>query len=148
MRLLIFLYPWLELFSLIQLGVETSALFAIAWVVVTLLLGGALLRRVGKAGLQRLREAQQTGVLRQHIFLDEMAMAGAGLLLIVPGLISDFLAIIVLSGPPRRALARLLGLTMTYTGARSATERNNDYTIEGSFEVVDDDSDPDRPRLG
>ena len=52
MRLLIFAYPWLELLSLIQLGVETSALTAIAWVMVMMLLGGALLRRVGTAGIR------------------------------------------------------------------------------------------------
>ena len=39
MRLFILLLPWLELFTLIQLGIETSALTAIAYVLGTLVLG-------------------------------------------------------------------------------------------------------------
>ena len=59
MRWLFFLYPWLELFSLIQLGVETSALFAMTWVLAMMLAGVLLLRRVGMANINRLRAAQQ-----------------------------------------------------------------------------------------
>ena len=40
MRLFIILLPWLELFSLIQLGIKTSALFALGYVLLTLLLVG------------------------------------------------------------------------------------------------------------
>lgn len=138
MRLLIFAYPWLELLSLIQLGVETSALTAIAWVMVMMLLGGALLRRVGTAGIQRLRQAQQTGILQQHLLVDDMAMAFAGILFIVPGLLSDFFAVVVLVGPLRRALARLLGLHNALAPEQSAGHSRDNVTLEGSFEVVDD----------
>ena len=39
MRLLLLLYPWLELLSLIQLGVETSVLFVMLWVIGMFLMG-------------------------------------------------------------------------------------------------------------
>lgn len=138
MRLLIFAYPWLELLSLIQLGVETSALTAIAWVMAMMLLGSALLRRVGTAGIQRLRQAQQTGILQQHLLVDDMAMAFAGILLIIPGLLSDFFAVVVLVGPLRRALARLLGLQNALAPEQNAGRSRDNVTLEGSFEVVDD----------
>jgi len=48
MRLFILLLPWLELFTLIELGIRTSALTALAWVLATLLLGLALLQRQGR----------------------------------------------------------------------------------------------------
>ncbi len=50
MRLLILLLPWLELFSLIKLGVETSALTALLYVFVTLSnsLCGTFITRVAK----------------------------------------------------------------------------------------------------
>jgi UPF0716 protein FxsA len=138
MRLLIFAYPWLELLSLIQLGVETSALTAVAWVMAMMLLGGALLRRVGTAGIQRLRQAQQTGILQQHLLVDDMAMAFAGILFIVPGLLSDFFAVVVLVGPLRRVLARLLGLQNALSPEQKAGHSRDNVTLEGSFEVVDD----------
>lgn len=140
MRLLIFAYPWLELLSLIQLGVETSALTAIAWVMAMMLLGGALIRRVGTAGIQRLRQAQQTGILQQHLLVDDMAMAFSAILLIVPGLVSDFFAVVVLIGPLRRALARLLGLSNTLSNTEPARAANARVTVEGSYEVVDDNA--------
>lgn len=138
MRLLIFAYPWLELLSLIQLGIETSALTAVAWVMAMMLLGGALLRRVGTAGIQRLRQAQQTGILQQHLLVDDMAMAFAGILLIVPGLLSDFFALVVLIGPLRRVLARLLGLQNALSPEQRAGNSRDNVTLEGSYEVVDD----------
>ncbi len=108
MRLLIVLYPWLELLSIIQLGVETSALFAILWVVGMFFLGTALLRQVGMASLERLREAQRSGGLQQTFFVDDLAVCIAAVLLMIPGLLSDFFAVVVLIGPLRRRLARLV----------------------------------------
>ena len=108
MRLLIVLYPWLELLSIIQLGVETSALFAILWVVGMFFLGTALLRHVGMASLARLREAQRSGGLQQTFFVDDLALCIAAVLLMIPGLLSDFFAVVVLVGPLRRRLARLV----------------------------------------
>ena len=45
MRFFFMLLPWLELFTLIQLGIETSALTAIFYVLATLTLGVLVLRR-------------------------------------------------------------------------------------------------------
>ena len=108
MRLFILFYPWLELLSLIQLGVETSALTALLWVGIMVLLGIAMIRHVGIASMDRLRAAQKSGVLHQNLLIDDMAMVVAGLLFIVPGLLSDFFAIVVLIGPLRRMLASML----------------------------------------
>ena len=47
MRLILMLLPWLELFTLIQLGIETRALTAIAYVLGTLALGLLGLQRQG-----------------------------------------------------------------------------------------------------
>jgi len=105
MRWLLLLYPWLELLSLIQLGVETTALIALGWVIAMVGLGATMLRRVGTASIARLREAQRGGSLQQHLFIDDMAVVVAALLLIIPGLLSDFFAIVVLIGPLRRGLA-------------------------------------------
>jgi UPF0716 protein FxsA len=106
MRLILLLYPWLELLSLIQLGIEAGALVAIAWVLGMFMLGSVMLRHVGMTAVMRLREAQRNGVLQQTLFVDDFAVAFAGLLLMIPGLLSDFFALLVLVGPLRRGLAR------------------------------------------
>ena len=118
MRLLLLFYPWLELLSLIQLGIETRAIVPLLWVLAMFMLGAALLKRVGTASVLRLREAQQSGVLQQSLFVDDLAVAVAALLLMIPGLLSDFFAVVVLIGPLRRFLARLfLGKVVSQAGA-------------------------------
>ena len=129
MRLLLLFYPWLELLSLIQLGIETSAMVPLLWVLSMFMLGAALIKRVGTASVLRLREAQQSGVLQQSLFLDDVAVAVAALLLMIPGLISDFFAIVVLIGPLRRFLARLL--TGKLGSQSSASGRHNSASTPG-----------------
>jgi UPF0716 protein FxsA len=152
MRLLLLLYPWLELWSLIQLGVETNALVPLLWVFAGFVVGGALLRRVGMSGVQQLRAAQQGRVLHQQLLVDDMATALAALLLIVPGLLSDVLALIVLLGPLRRTLVRWLSLRTPdgYTSPQQPhgpqqregpprSERHINVTLEGEYRRLDDD---------
>ena len=129
MRLLLLFYPWLELLSLIQLGIETSAMVPLLWVLAMFMLGAALIKRVGTASVLRLREAQQSGVLQQSLFLDDVAVAVAALFLMIPGLISDFFAIVVLIGPLRRFLARLL--TGKLASQSSAPGRHNSSSTPG-----------------
>jgi len=139
MRLFIILLPWLELFSLIQLGIKTSALFALGYVLLTLLLGIALLQRQGRGMVERLRQSQQGRVVGPQLLLDDMALGLAGLLLMIPGLISDLAAVIVVIGPLRRRLARwLLGpQPEPYAPERDPAGH---VTIEGQYRRVDDDN--------
>lgn len=146
MRFLLLLYPWLELLSLIQLGIETSALTALAWVAAMIVLGSVLLRRVGLANLNRLREAQQGRVVPapQQLLLRDMAVTVAALLLIIPGLVSDVLAVVFLIGPLRRLLGRGLGVRVAADATASASGSRTDggpVTLEGEYRRVDDPRD-------
>lgn len=137
MRFFLMLLPWLELLTLIQLGVETSALTALAYVFATFVLGVLLLQRQGMDMFQRLRDSQQGGIVGPALLLDDMAVGVAALLLLFPGLISDFAAIIVLIGPLRRRLSRW------WTGPqpepyRPDRDQDSHTTIEGSYRRVDD----------
>ena len=127
------IYPWLELFSLLQLGAQTSALTARGWVVVAFFLGGALSNRAGNASTQRLREAQSGGVLYEQVLVDDLAWVFAGLLLIIPGLMSDLLAVVLLIRPLRRWLADRL---KSRPAAQNQAPRP--VTLEGDFTRVDD----------
>jgi UPF0716 protein FxsA len=138
MRFLIMLLPWVELFTLIQLGIETSALTAILYVLATFLLGLAVLRRQGKGMFERLRRAQDGSVIGPQLLVDDVAVGLAGLLLLFPGLISDVAALVVLVGPLRRRLARVIGgpEPEPYRPERDTTSQ---VTLEGQYRRVDPD---------
>lgn len=138
MRLFFLLLPWLELFTLIQLGIETSALTAVFYVLATLVLGLFVLRRQGMQMLERLQGVQQGRVLGSDLLVDDMAMGLAGVLLMFPGMISDFAALVVMIGPLRRRLAGALGASQPEP---YAPQRDNDseFTIEGQYTRVDED---------
>ena len=138
MRFAIMLLPWLELFTLIQLGIKTSVLTALAYVFITLVLGVAILQRQGRGMFEQLRQAQNGSIIGPQLLFDDMAMGFAGLLLIIPGMITDFVALIVMIGPLRRRLVRaVLGpQPEPYVSER---DTGSHETIEGDFRHVDDE---------
>ena len=138
MRFFIMLLPWLELFTLIQLGIETSALAVLGYVMVTFFLGMAILQRQGQGMFERLRASQQGKLVGPQLLLDDMALGLAGVLLMIPGLISDFAALIVVIGPLRRRLAVWL---MGPQPEPYVPERDPEaqVTIEGQYRRVDDE---------
>ena len=138
MRFFIMLLPWLELFTLIQLGIETSALAVLGYVMVTLFLGMAILRRQGQGMFERLRASQQGKLVGPQLLLDDMALGLAGVLLMIPGLISDFAALIVVIGPLRRRLAVwIMGpQPEPYVPERDPQAQ---VTIEGQYRRVDEE---------
>ena len=137
MRFLVMLLPWLELFTLIQLGIETSALTVILYVLATLMLGVLVLRRQGLQMIERLRDVQHGKVLGSQLLVDDMAMGLAGMLLMFPGMISDAAALVVMIGPLRRRLVTLLGGPQVepYAPQRDV---DVDTTIEGQFTRIDE----------
>jgi UPF0716 protein FxsA len=136
MRFFIMLLPWLELATLIQLGIETSALTALFYVFLTFVAGIAILRYQGMEMFTRLRETQEGRIFGQQLFLDDMAVGLAGLLLLIPGLISDVAAILVLIGPLRRRLVHWFGGPQPepYVPERDHSEH---IVIEGNFTEVE-----------
>ena len=138
MRLFIFLLPWLELFTLIELGIKTSAITALGYVLLTGVLGMAVLQRQGQGMFERLRQSQQGRLVGPQLLLDDMALGLAGVLLMIPGMISDLAALIVVIGPLRRRLARWL---LGPQAEPYAPERDpaGEVTIEGQFRRLDDE---------
>jgi len=159
MKWLLFLYPWLELWSLIELGSQTSATTAMLWVLGAGVLGIALFRLAGRQTLVHLQQAQREGALSEQLLMGNVARLVAGVLLIVPGLISDALAVVVLIAPLRVLLAKLLvggsvntqdghyqgqaGSSGFQTASRNSRFENDGVTLEGEFEPVS--TEPDGP---
>jgi UPF0716 protein FxsA len=162
MRWIFLLLPWIELYSLIQLGGRIGGLSAVLYVFLTLILGLSIVRLQGMEIIARLREAQQGGVLTERLLADDLAVGLAGVLLMVPGLITDLMAALVLVGPLWR---RLTGQTRAAKpqapgygpNPGSNPDPNSDFnaaqrrpfdnqsgqkrsdTIEGEYRRLDDD---------
>ncbi len=148
------LFPFFELWTLIELGAATSPLLAIGWVVLGIVLGMSMIRR---QGLNMIRQAQRDaaqqsaagGFITPRFLGDDLAVVTAGFLLMVPGLVTDTLALIVLVGPLRRGL---LGIAparyrsqATFRAEYRAHSTGSDpqsssdpVTLEGDFQRVED----------
>ena len=136
------LLPWFELFTLISLGAEIGALATLAYVFLTFVLGLGIVRLQGMEILSRLRAAQNGPVVVGQMLGDELAVGFAGLLLLIPGLFTDALALLVLFGPLRRRLQRVF----TGSGDRREPPSRDPYgsrshhaeTFDGEFRRLDD----------
>lgn len=148
MRLLLVLFvicPLLELWLLLKVGAWLGALPVVALIVASALLGVALLR---SAGWQTLALAQSQ--LRQRVsplpaLLDGFAMAVAGVLLVLPGLLSDGVAALLLIGPLRRWLLRRWRPAMV--GPVAGGSAPGPVIIDGDY-VVERNGSVERDRSG
>ena len=146
---LFLLLPWIELWTLIELGSEIGGLSAVLYVFATLVLGLSLLRRQGLAMARKMQQEYGGRFIGPQLLMDDMAIVSCGLLLMVPGLITDILGLLCLVGPLRR---RLLGLISGNSDARyshtggdsphrhAGAPRNpkSGDTLEGEFKRLDD----------
>ncbi len=137
MRFLVILFPWLELATLIQLGIETSAITALAWVFLTFVLGVLLLQQQGQGLLRQLQHGRTLG---PELLVDEMALGFSGLLLMIPGLLTDALALLVMIGPLRRRIVGLWRPGSTRPD-QSGADVQQPHTIEGEYRRVDSPED-------
>lgn len=112
MRLLLVLFifcPLLELWLLVKLGAAIGALPVVALVVLSALLGLAVLRGAGwqAFSLAQLRLRQRESPM--PALVEGFLLTLAGILLVLPGLLSDAVALLLLIGPLRRLLSRRWG---------------------------------------
>ena len=131
------MYPWLELWSLIQLGIETSPGLALMWVLGALVMGSALMRWAGRSSLQRLAQASAGGTLPEQLLLADFALILSGLLLAIPGLVSDLLAVPILIKPLRHLAARVLASRVAASTFHTGANGRQEDIIEGEFSVTE-----------
>jgi UPF0716 protein FxsA len=103
--LLLLIAAIVELTVLIVVGHAIGILATIGLLILASLLGAALLRREGTRTLRALIEALRTRNPPHRELLDGMLIAAAGVLIILPGFVSDVLGLLLLL-PPTRALVR------------------------------------------
>jgi UPF0716 protein FxsA len=103
--LVLFAATIVELTVLIAVGHAIGFLATIGLLILMSLVGAALLRHEGRRTLAAFVEALRTRRPPQRELLDGMLIAAAGVLIVLPGFVSDVLGLFLLL-PPTRALVR------------------------------------------
>jgi UPF0716 protein FxsA len=136
--LLFALLPLIDLYVLVQIGGQIGFLPTLLGVIVVGAVGAALARREGFRVLREWQSALAEGRIPDEGVLGGALVLAGGVLLVAPGVLSDFLGLALLFPPTRRLVAEAI---------RRRLERS---IAEGSVRVYGAPgvSDPFGPRAG
>jgi UPF0716 protein FxsA len=106
--LLFTLVPLVELYILIKIGGYLGALPTVALVVLTALLGFVLARFEGLRKLEQIRQSLAQGIVPAEEMVDGVLIFVGGILLIIPGVLTDLFALVLLIPYSRTIFKRWL----------------------------------------
>ncbi len=141
--------PIAEIAGFVEIGGRIGLLATLSWLFLAAVAGIAVIRLQGLATALRLREALARDELPARALFDGACLAVAGFLLLIPGFVSDAIAILLLLPPLRGLLFRLIAgriaahVSMTRAGGPAPGRRG--VVIEGEFSEVDPEPDPEGP---
>jgi UPF0716 protein FxsA len=139
---LILLLPVLEIAGFVVIGGKIGLGPTLLWMLVAAVGGIALIRQGGLNAVTKLQSAVAEGREPGHTLIDGAAIVIAGLLLVVPGFASDFLAFILLLPWTRDFLLRRAARHFETRVYRSGPAKARTTVIEGEFEVVTAEANP------
>ncbi len=115
--LIIFIFiPLTEMVLLFEVADRIGGLTTLGLVVLTAVIGLAILKRQGLSTIMRANQRLQSGELPAQEIIEGMLLAGAGALLLTPGFITDTLGFVLLTGPLRRPIAQhIIGMNVVST---------------------------------
>lgn len=128
-------FPLTELALLIFVGQAIGVLSTLGLVILTAVVGIALLQRQGYAALASARRKMEAGRLPAEEMVNGVFLAVGGMLLLLPGFITDFFGLCCLIPGIRRVLlTRMLKhfFVVPVGGPRSGNP--HEHVIEGQFE--------------
>ena len=106
--ILFILVPLLELYILIKIGGYLGAFQTVALVVFTALFGVVLARFEGLRTLQQIRQSLSQGIVPAEEMVDGVLIFVGGILLIIPGVLTDLFALVLLIPYTRTIFKRWL----------------------------------------
>ncbi len=137
--LIFLILPLLELYVLIEVGSDIGGLMTIVLCLLTAALGGLIIRFQGLQTLMRVRESMAT--MQQQQLAEQGAhalmLAGAGVLLFIPGFITDTLGFLLLIPSFRRLL--MPRHVLAYTQHTSPPHQHQRYPEVIDVEVIKKD---------
>ncbi|MGD8925298.1 MAG: FxsA family protein [Thioalkalispiraceae bacterium] len=102
---LFILTPLIEIYLFIKVGGVIGAFQTILLILVTAVIGIALLRHQGISTMRKVQNQMQQGELPAVEMLEGMMLFFAGMLLLTPGFFTDSIGFLLLIPPLRKALA-------------------------------------------
>ena len=106
--LLFVIVPLAEIYVLVQVGQEIGALDTIGLLILVSVIGAWLVKRTGMGVLRRLQDQLAAGRPPTNELVDGFLLLFAGVLFLVPGFLTDVLAILLLLPPSRIVVRRML----------------------------------------
>jgi UPF0716 protein FxsA len=107
LALLLLLLPVVELYLIVQVAQGIGTLETVALLILIAVVGVWLVRLEGLGVLARMQSELDTGQVPTTTLLDGALILAAGVLLVVPGFVTDVVGVLLLL-PPTRALVRRL----------------------------------------
>ena len=153
MLALVFLvgFPIVELLLLIQAGSAFGFWPTVGIVLGTAALGIYLIRAQGTAAIRAAQEERTTGEVPVGAILTGIRLAFAGLLLVIPGFVTDAIGLLLLIPGVSSSVISAGEWSGTFRFAESRSHHarryrgGHDNVVEADYEVV---SDPEAPRTG
>jgi len=106
--LVVLVVPFLEIYLLLQVGGLIGVVPTIFLVVLTAVIGTALLRQQGLATWQRFQQSMAQGTIPAYEIIEGPIILVGGALLLTPGFITDLLGFACLVPSLRRRIAQYL----------------------------------------
>ncbi len=147
--ILLLAYPIVEIVVFIQVGGAIGVLPTVALILAGVLLGALLIRLSGLRLLAGLRAEMAAGRRPERELVAGAMTAVAGLLIILPGFVSDFVGLLLLLPPLQRLAAdRLVAGVTIVGGGLDARPRPRDGVVDLDPDDFERRPDPDSPWRG
>lgn len=148
--LLFLLLPIIEIATFILVGQKIGVAWTLILVVVATMAGLALLRRQGFKAMKQMRAQARGQAFSERRIADGFFKVVAGILLVIPGFVTDAIAILLLIPPVRGLLIGFLGRNITvktYSQQGFSGKPGRDNRDEDVFDLDPDDfrREPRRP---
>ena len=132
--LLFITIPILEIYLLISVGQMIGTLNTILVIILTAVVGTALLRQQGLSTLARVQDNMQQGQLPAVELIEGLILLVSGALLLTPGFFTDVIGFLCLIPVTRRAFAtRLLSSFIVTKMQSKGRYQQTEVTIEGEY---------------
>lgn len=137
------LLPLLELYGLIKVGSEVGALGVVLWIILSAIAGIFCIRMAGVATALSVRERMARGEVPDDAMLTGLLWVIGGVLLFIPGFISDVAGVLCILPMTRYWLVRRMRRGMPQadihasyqrTHTRHDAEQHEVHVIEGEYE--------------
>lgn len=138
--LAIIIIPYLEFLVFMEVGRQIGGLSALMLTILTAVVGIYIIRREGIQVLGSLRNTMERGENPVSEIIHGFFLVIAGIFFLLPGFITDSIAILFAIGPVRTILGKMIIDYKIQNNNRPKTTFSGDIIIEGDYEEAKDEN--------